>query len=144
MSPPLPAAARMRVTSVARPGEWIRIAWSPDRPGNWLFHCHLLTHMTGAQRLDRMADPRASGSASHLAAESSRDHAIHDMGGLVMALEVRPARGVAASAPPAMPGRSLDLYADARPGRFGDEPGYGFVLQRGPVAPAGPSAPCGP
>jgi hypothetical protein len=25
------------VTGVVRPGEWLTITWSPDRPGNWLY-----------------------------------------------------------------------------------------------------------
>ena len=44
----------MRVTTALNARHWMSIAWSPDRPGNWLFHCHLLTHMSGAPRLDRM------------------------------------------------------------------------------------------
>jgi FtsP/CotA-like multicopper oxidase with cupredoxin domain len=46
---PVPPAARtaLRVTTVVRPGSWVSIKWSPDRPGNWLFHCHVLSHMTG-------------------------------------------------------------------------------------------------
>jgi manganese oxidase len=68
----------MRVTGVLRPGEWNSIAWSPDRPGNWLYHCHLLTHMSGDQRLDRM--PGASvAQASH--AHDTVNHALHHMGG---------------------------------------------------------------
>jgi FtsP/CotA-like multicopper oxidase with cupredoxin domain len=136
---PLPAAARMRVTSVMRPGEWLQIAWSPDRPGNWLFHCHLLTHMSGAQRLDRMAETSAPADKRDHATDASGNHATHDMGGLVMALEVRPAAGSPASAGPPPNARTLDLYANSRPGRFGDQPGYGFVLQEGPVAPAADS-----
>ena len=130
-----PAAARMRVTSVTRPGEWLKIAWSPDRPGNWLFHCHLLTHMSGAQRLDRMAETRADAHKRDHGTDASGNHAAHDMGGLVMALDVRPARGTVATAP-APAARTLHLYANSRSGRFGDQPGYGFILQEGPVAPA--------
>jgi FtsP/CotA-like multicopper oxidase with cupredoxin domain len=27
------------------------LAWQPDRPGNWLFHCHLMFHAVGDARL---------------------------------------------------------------------------------------------
>ena len=137
---PLPVFARMRVTSVMRPGEWIQIAWTPDRSGNWLFHCHLLTHMSGAQRLDRMAETSAAAN-EHDHRTDGGNHAAHDMGGLVMALDIRPARGTTAEAPapPPPPARTLDLYANSRPARFGDRPGYGFIVQEGPVAPAADS-----
>jgi FtsP/CotA-like multicopper oxidase with cupredoxin domain len=138
VSPP-PAASRMRVTSVMRPGEWLQIAWLPDRPGNWLYHCHLLTHMSGAQRLDRMAETSAAAEKRDHGTDASGNHAAHDMGGLVMALDVRPARTGTASAAPATPARALDLYANSRPGRFGERPGYAFILQDGPVAPAADS-----
>ena len=137
--PPLPVAARMRVTSVTRPGEWVRIVWSPDRPGNWLFHCHLLTHMAGAQRLDRMAETRADTHERDHGTDASGQHAAHDMGGLVMALDVRPAPGTAANAAPAPAARTLRLYANSRAGRFGDQPGYGFILQEGSAVPAADS-----
>jgi FtsP/CotA-like multicopper oxidase with cupredoxin domain len=137
--PPLPLTARMRVTSVMRPGEWIRIAWSPDRPGNWLFHCHLLTHMSGAQRLDRMAETRAAAEKRDHHTDTKGNHAAHDMGGLVMALDVRPSRERPAAAPPPPPARTLRLFANQRPGRFGDKPGYGFILQDGATPPAADS-----
>jgi manganese oxidase len=129
----------MRVTSVLRPGEWISLVWSPDRPGNWLYHCHLLSHMTGAQRLDRMPEAGAPNGA-HRHGSASDNHATHDMGGLVMALDVRPKAGERAAGAPttssAPPTRTIALFANRRPGRFGDHDGYGFVAQEGPRAPA--------
>ena len=131
-----PGGVQMRVTSVMRPSEWLEIAWLPDRPGNWLYHCHLLTHMSGAQRLERMTETSAAVSERDHRTDATGKHADHDMGGLVMALDVRPARNAAASATPAPRARTLDLYANTRPGRFGDRPGYGFILQEGAVPPA--------
>jgi FtsP/CotA-like multicopper oxidase with cupredoxin domain len=32
------------VTSFMLPGTTMAMAWRPDRPGNWLFHCHLMFH----------------------------------------------------------------------------------------------------
>jgi FtsP/CotA-like multicopper oxidase with cupredoxin domain len=137
--PPLPVSARMRVTSVTRPGEWLEIAWLPDRPGNWLFHCHLLTHMSGAQRLDRIAETDAARSDRDHATDTGGTHAEHDMGGLVMALEIEPSRSASAAAAPPRPERVLDLYAQSRPNRFGERPGYGFIVQEGVAAPAADS-----
>jgi FtsP/CotA-like multicopper oxidase with cupredoxin domain len=138
-APSLPVVARMRVTTVMRPGEWVEIAWLPDRPGNWLFHCHLLTHMNGAQRLDRMGEAETAATERDHATDASGHHAEHDMGGLVMALEIKPSRTTSATAAPPRAERKLDLYADTRANRFGERPGYGFIVQEGPAVPASDS-----
>ena len=36
----------MVVTQRVAQGETFDMSWSPDRPGRWLFHCHMLVHMT--------------------------------------------------------------------------------------------------
>jgi manganese oxidase len=136
---PPPAIARMRVTSVMRPGEWLEIAWLPDRPGNWLFHCHLLTHMSGAQRLDRMGESETTANRRDHATDASGSHAEHDMAGLVMALDIKPSRTAAAPAATPRRERTMDLYAHSRPNRFGEQPGYGFIVQEGSAAPAADS-----
>jgi len=135
-----PSMGTMRVTGLLRPGEWSSIAWSPDRPGNWLYHCHLLTHMSGDQHLDRMPGASAATAARNHAPGASVNHALHDMGGLVLGLDVRPSRAATVArsgnlaAPP--PRRSIDLFANTRARTFGDAPGYGFVAQEGSEAPA--------
>jgi manganese oxidase len=132
------------VTGVLRPGEWLSLAWSPDRVGNWLYHCHLLTHMSSAQRLDRMPGATAVGSAAasaHHHGGADANHANDDMAGLVLALDVRPTprRGATPVTSAAVPPRVFDLFATTRARVFGDRPGYGFVLQEGPSAPAADS-----
>jgi FtsP/CotA-like multicopper oxidase with cupredoxin domain len=135
---PAPSSDAMRATGVLRPGEWSSIAWSPDRAGNWLYHCHLLTHMSGDQHLDRMPGAVAT-KASHGEAHDASNHAMDDMGGLVLGLEVRPAgvavaprRNDTASLPP----RTIDIFADSRARWFGEAAGYGFVVQEGSAPPA--------
>jgi len=129
----------MRVTGVLRPGEWYSIAWSPDRPGNWLYHCHLLTHMSGDQRLDRMPGATAAKAADGHEHGAGANHALDDMGGLVLGLDVRPS-GAATTAmsntAPLQPHRSIDVFANTRAHRFGDGQGYGFVVQEGSSPPA--------
>ena len=134
------------VTTVTRPGEWISIAWSPDRSGNWLFHCHLVVHMSGDQRLDRMPGAHA---ADVTAANVSHDHGApsagpanhmtESMGGLLLGVTVRPARTTGAartSNPVAPPARVVHIFANARPRVFADLPGTGFVIQTGARPPA--------
>jgi len=139
------------VTTATRQGEWVSIAWSPDRPGNWLFHCHLTAHMSGNQRLDRMLAVDTDGTSTldalhdHVAASvGSVNHATESMAGLLLGITVRPARTAVAartSRPPSPPARAIDLFANARPRMFGDRPGVGFVIQAGARPPAADSLP---
>jgi hypothetical protein len=75
-------AARLAVTESLGAGATMSIAWVAERPGNWLFHCHLINHIDEALRLgDAVVDP------------AHTDHArVTDMmAGLVSAITVRPA-----------------------------------------------------
>jgi FtsP/CotA-like multicopper oxidase with cupredoxin domain len=132
------------VTTAARRGEWIQMAWAPDRPGNWLFHCHIVTHMSADQRLDRMPDAKlGTGNPSHShAAPASADaanHATESMAGLILGVTVLPPRtssAVAKSRRGPSPNRVVHLFADARANMFGDRPGFGFVVQNDAHRPA--------
>jgi FtsP/CotA-like multicopper oxidase with cupredoxin domain len=39
-----PAPGQMVVTQLMAPLSAMSMTWSPDRPGNWLFHCHFAIH----------------------------------------------------------------------------------------------------
>lgn len=75
---------RMVVTEVMNPRTTMRLTWSPEEPGNWLFHCHLAFHVIAHARLDPPKDGRD--------AMLSHDPARH-MAGLVMGISVRPRAG---------------------------------------------------
>ena len=133
------------VTAATRPGEWMSITWSPDRPGNWLFHCHFVTHMSAKQRLDRMPGAReeaAKTSHDHSAAASkgAADHVTESMAGLLLGVTVRPARTVAGGATSravaTRPERVVEVFANMRARMFGERPGFGFVVQLGAHPPA--------
>ena len=144
------ALARTRpatVVSVAtRPGEWMSMTWAPERAGNWLFHCHFVTHMSADQRLDRMSGrdaPSVPQEHSTGAASPAASHATESMAGLLLGITVRAAPAAradrmraAVSAPPVRP---IDLYANARPRVFGERPALGFIVQQGPNPPAADS-----
>lgn len=36
---------RMGVTELLRPGRTFSLTWTPERSGNWVFHCHVLPHI---------------------------------------------------------------------------------------------------
>jgi FtsP/CotA-like multicopper oxidase with cupredoxin domain len=129
-----PADRRLMVTEPLGPGVTMTLRWIPERPGNWIFHCHLVVHMSATQRVDHMA-----GAAPRSGARTEPEsHAMHGMAGLVLGISVRPAAGTSAATAAVAP-RTLRLFANQRDGVFGDRPGYGFVLQQGVRPPAADS-----
>ena len=122
------AASRRRlvVTEELAPGTTMSMVWRPDRPGNWLFHCHLVFHVLEGARLDSHREPH--GHATDL---------MKHMAGLVVGITVRDPRG----SPQAASGkvRKLRLYANEKP-RIGRTPLHmSYVLQRDSRAPAADS-----
>ena len=127
-----PAQQDFVVSEFMAPNRTMTMSWVPERPGNWLFHCHFLVHMTAAQRVARAFGPHPPEGQSHAAQHDSA------MAGPIIGIAVRPKTG-AASEPTGAAQRRLRLYANERPGVFGDRPGLGFVLQSGAVTPANDS-----
>jgi FtsP/CotA-like multicopper oxidase with cupredoxin domain len=124
-----PAARRLAVTEFMERGTTMTLRWTPTRPGNWLFHCHLIAHISPLGRL-QPGEPH-----SHTAG-SVPNHAFDEMGGLVMGIRVSGrVQGFDTFRPPPPP-RALRLYAQERRNYFGSAAGYGFVLQEGSTPPA--------
>ena len=48
-----PEQQRMAVTETVSSRNTASITWSPDRPGGWLFHCHLTNHAVKFAPMDR-------------------------------------------------------------------------------------------
>ena len=132
---------RRAVTEVVPPGGTMALAWSPTRPGNWVFHCHFVSHISplvsvGTQRgvpaaPMTMADmPDADGDASEPASHAHHDSAggqpQHTMSGLVLGIRVA-ARGAAAPKP-ARAYRPMRLIVRSKPNVYNDLPGYAYVL----------------
>ncbi|MEP6592016.1 MAG: multicopper oxidase domain-containing protein, partial [Gemmatimonadota bacterium] len=115
----------LAVTDSYAPWSTREITWSPDRPGNWLFHCHLSFHVIPDVRLDK--DP-ADEHQTH-----SPDPMVH-MAGLVMGLSVSPKPGAATAK--AAPARRLDLWFQQGPKRGSMPATYSYILQRGATPPA--------
>ncbi len=120
-----PEQRRLVVTEQIRPGRTISMTWTPDRPGNWLFHCHLGFHVIPEARLD---PPPARHHVNY--AHNAADH----MAGLVMGITVEPGRGWKPVAEP--PARKLRLFVQEGWKRARAPRSMGFVLQRDSVAPA--------
>jgi FtsP/CotA-like multicopper oxidase with cupredoxin domain len=109
------------VTDNLLSGTTMAVTWSPDRPGNWVFHCHILFHVMGDLSL---SDHRAA-----------QDGSMERMSGILIPLHVRAKPGRAYPAAVG-PGRTLHLFVQSHPNVYRNEPGFGFVLQEGPSLPA--------
>ena len=116
-------ARRMEVTELMLPGSTMSLTWVPDRPGNWIFHCHVLPHISPERRFWR--PPAHVEPASH----DVTQHAREGMAGLVLGIHVLPSPKAARPVPPDGPRRELELIALSEPGRYGKDAGLGFALQ---------------
>jgi len=130
---------RRAVTEVVAPGGTMALAWSPTRPGNWVFHCHFVSHISplvsiGTQRgvpAVPMAMPDMPGSdapepTEHSHDDGSRGHPQHTMSGLVLGIRVAP-RG-ATAAQPSRAYRQMRLIVRSKPNVYDRLPGYAYVL----------------
>ncbi|MEO8636851.1 MAG: multicopper oxidase domain-containing protein [Gemmatimonadales bacterium] len=115
----------MAVTQTLRPFETMAMTWSPDRAGDWLFHCHIGFHVIPEARLD----PPAPDSHDRMA----HDPMVH-MAGLVIGIVVHPVPG--ATEPVRGKARRLHLFAQEGKQRSRAERALSYVLQRGARAPA--------
>jgi FtsP/CotA-like multicopper oxidase with cupredoxin domain len=119
------AQRRMGVTEDLSPDNTMYMVWSPNREGNWLFHCHLAFHVVpGAAQLHRAADPHASHSGN------AQQH----MSGLILGINVRRGNDVATVA--RMNARQLHLYIDEGRRRGVAPRALGYVLQSDNRIPA--------
>ena len=120
-----PQAQPLLVTESMRPFTTFTMAWSPDRPGQWLFHCHIGFHVLPDARLD----PPPADSPDRMAHDPGRH-----MAGLVLGIEVAARPG----AEPESRGsaRRLRLLVQEGTPRGRSPRALGFVLQRGAVPAA--------
>jgi FtsP/CotA-like multicopper oxidase with cupredoxin domain len=114
--------------------------WSPDRPGNWLFHCHKPVHVSSERTddlFDRMHD------TTHHDMKMTDDHAASGMGGLVLGITVRPANGARPAGDARTVSRRLRLVAQKTGQSLDGMEMFGYSLQRTDSG-AKPSAVSGP
>src|SRR6266568_9403812 len=113
--------SRMAVTELLRPGRTFTLTWTPDRSGNWVFHCHVLPHISPQQRYWNRGAP-SSGAAM-------ADHAREGMAGLVIGITILSTDlPVHEAAKPRLPTRKIELRATELPGFFGKDPGMAFAI----------------
>jgi manganese oxidase len=129
------------VTQLLTPGATMAMVWRPEREGNWLFHCHIMEHVSPDRRLTAAADHH----------QHHKDDGAAGMAGMVLGVTVmaqgEPDAGTDVAAQPV---RRLTLtMAASGPLDHGDSkneaiaPKYGFALREGsdpppPIAAPGP------
>lgn len=118
-----PDERRLTVTDVINPAETRSYVWSPDREGNWLFHCHIGFHV--------VPETRFTPGTEH--ATLSHDAGEH-MAGLVLGVVVQPAKGAATPGRPNP--RRLDLFVQEGRRRGVAPRAMGYALQQGTEPPA--------
>jgi FtsP/CotA-like multicopper oxidase with cupredoxin domain len=124
------ANRRMVNTELMRVGSTMAMTFVPQKPGNWVFHCHFAFHVSGDRSLQPPSLPASEkGEHAHMAEKP------HAMAGLVLGIHVEPKPGEQYAAAPGER-RNLRLLLQSSPARFGDKPAYGFVLQDGDHVPA--------
>lgn len=124
-----PGESRDIVTQNMAPGATMSMVWSPDRPGNWLFHCHISFHVTAE---DATLNPPALDGPHRFSNDIG-----HHMGGLVLAISVKPTPNW--QPPRSTNPRTIRLLVQEGPKRLKAPRALGFVMQRDTIAPANDS-----
>jgi FtsP/CotA-like multicopper oxidase with cupredoxin domain len=115
----------LAVTERAAPGRTFSMTWIPERPGNWMFHCHDNFHVLRNRPLDGSPFPSEIEQLGH-----AQNHSMEMMGGLVMGVEVH-AKGPTPVTTDVRARRTLRLVSRVDTGGTALEPNYGYVLQAG-------------
>jgi len=129
-----PTRARRVVTQMLPSSGTMTLQWTPEREGNWLFHCHIMGHVSPMRRLSGPGGGHVD--AGHTSAHGS--HAAHDeaggMAGMILGVTVLPSEtGSHTRTVPERAPRKLTLTI--QPGSGGrTEPAGGFVLTEGTTA----------
>jgi FtsP/CotA-like multicopper oxidase with cupredoxin domain len=120
------------VTQRIAQGETFDMSWSPERPGNWLFHCHMIQHMIPA------VVPKVPGLSMTTPPETNAHAAAHEasgMGQLVLGITVPDRSKVPIAAWHAERRLQLEIRERA------ESPRYTLLVRDNPQAEAYPAKP---
>ena len=98
---------RKVVTEGIDSGHTFDLTWTPERTGNWLFHCHMIDHMSPSPILHPPDAKPSAHAAEH-------DHSA-GMGGLVVGLTVIPGSIPNTASPERKNARKLQLVISENP-----------------------------
>jgi manganese oxidase len=145
-----PSQRRLLVTQGMEAGETMRLRWVAERPGGWVFHCHLSWHVLANAAPGQYASGDERGTAVLFPHDHGdpHNHVVEGMGGLMVGVEIRESGRRAAGAQPtrrlrlivrsdstAGSGRRFDFTLPAADGTVPDGPmrwpGPVLVMRRG-------------
>lgn len=135
-----PAQRRMAVTELVQDGTTMDMAWFADRPGSWVFHCHLSWHVVPNPGVGAEMQPVAMRDHELFVGPVIHDmteHARKGMGGLMLGINIRPKTGWH---PYAGPRRQLHLYIESDSSATDTSRRFGYVLTEGNTAAPRPVA----
>jgi FtsP/CotA-like multicopper oxidase with cupredoxin domain len=117
---------RKEVTELLKPGETMSMQWIPERPGNWLFHCHTLVHITPGSFLREVSEMQMNES------KNLQSHVRNSMGGLIMGLHVLPSgKKITNTENKKVKERQLTLIIKEKQNWYDTLMGNGFILLEG-------------
>jgi FtsP/CotA-like multicopper oxidase with cupredoxin domain len=119
------AARRMAVTEVVGEGESMTMVWSPERPGGWIFHCHLTNHAAKMPAVDRRDENDYPETHDH---GDPDHHMLTGMNGLVLGITVD---GRTQAETAWRPAKRLRLFVQSDSTAGDSTRRFGYVLQRG-------------
>jgi FtsP/CotA-like multicopper oxidase with cupredoxin domain len=136
------------VTQLLQPGGTMAMTWRAERPGNWIFHCHISEHISGERRLSQTPAGHGDhgghdGAHTAPAGESTGDTA-HDgpahggggMAGMVLGVTIVAREGPSPPSPqPAAPARRMTLLMRTEARADAAKLTYGFALAGSDGAP---------
>jgi FtsP/CotA-like multicopper oxidase with cupredoxin domain len=127
----MPGLRDREFTEMLTVGGTFDMTWVPERPGNWLFHCHIAEHFARRGALGSQRPPAEAAASRHA------NHALEGMGGLVIGVTVLPARSatVASTTANETLRRHLRLLVRRNAGGSDSTPYLGFAIQQGTVTP---------
>lgn len=125
-----PGLIRDEVTAEVGIGEIVSIQWEAERPGNWLFHCHISAHVAAdSGRL-------SSGDNHHLPEDAA---GLHEMAGMTFAITA--INRNANEEETIIPQRRITMLMERQNNYFGNNVGYAVAFNEEnnseilPVAP---------
>jgi len=126
-----PALQDEVVTYNVGKGNTMTMEWVADRPGNWLFHCHISAHVA--------ADSGRLSSGDDVAVVHT-GMGLHEMAGMTLAIEAIDKSGNANSAP-AISAREITMLMQRQENYFGDNIAYAIAFSEHGEEPPAPIAP---
>jgi FtsP/CotA-like multicopper oxidase with cupredoxin domain len=118
------------VTQLMPPGGTMAMEWTPDRAGNWLFHCHIMRHVSPGRRLTGAHDQPVEAAAHAPEHHDGAHDASAGMAGMVVGVTVLdpPVTPTSARAATVRPPRRIMMTVQRCDEQSGGTASAGFIV----------------